>query len=67
MLAQFIKIFSLIGAFSEPSEEDLKKHYRELCDTAFRNIVPGDLTPMARKCYDLESLARSKKATVNPS
>jgi hypothetical protein len=44
-----------------PTEEELLQIYQQMTDQAFRMIVPGDLTPVARKAYDKELMRRNRR------
>jgi hypothetical protein len=50
-----------------PTGSELALHYRGLSDVAFRNIVPADLTPLAKQCYDAEAQNRKKAADRPPN
>lgn len=48
------------------SEEDFKKLYAEIPDEELRSLVRGELTDVARRCYDAELAKRGLQAAKPP-
>jgi hypothetical protein len=48
------KLLKMMGPDNVPTEDELLQNYRTLTDVAFKNINPNELTPLAKKCYEVE-------------
>ncbi|MEQ9824937.1 MAG: hypothetical protein ABQ298_11180 [Puniceicoccaceae bacterium] len=56
----FSKLIQYLSPEGEPTETELKELYRRMTEQEFRNILPEDLTPLGRKCYEAERMQRKR-------